>query len=120
VSYPAASFTFTWSAAKGRWLVRMDGARALATDDGQLSAVTVVIQYTIVHKSRFIEWGALPPYAESVGSGRVVVLRNGRAHSAHWSRPSAGHGTTFSTLSGQPMTFARGPVWVVLAAAGRG
>ena len=119
VSYPAASFTFTWSAAKGRWLVRMDGARALATDDGQFSAATVVIQYTIVRKSRFIEWGALPPYAESVGSGRAVVLRNGRAYSAQWSRPSAGEGTTFSMLSGQPMTFARGPVWVVLAA-GRG
>ena len=117
VSYPAASFVFTWSAAKNRWLVRMDGSRALTTDDGQLSAATVVVQYTIVRKSRFIEWGALPPYAESTGSGRALVLRNGRAYSAQWSRPSAHGGTTFTTLSGQPMAFARGPVWVVLAPA---
>jgi Protein of unknown function (DUF3048) N-terminal domain len=60
VSYPAASFTFTWSPARGRWLVAMDGSRAVTTDDGQLSAATAVIQYTIVRKSRFIEWGALP------------------------------------------------------------
>ena len=116
VSYAAASFTFTWSASKGRWLVGMDGSRALSTDDGQLSAATVVIQYTIVRKSRFIEWGALPPYAESTGSGQAVVLRNGRAYQARWSRPSAGDGTTFRTLSGRPMTFAPGPVWIVLTA----
>jgi hypothetical protein len=116
VSYPAASFTFTWSAARGRWLVRMDGSSAASTDDGQLSAATVVIQYTIVRKSRFIEWGARPPYAESTGSGRAVVLRDGRAYQARWSRPAADGGTTFSTASGQPMTFAPGPVWIVLTA----
>jgi hypothetical protein len=116
VSYPAASFTFTWSAARGRWLVRMDGSRAATSDDGQLSAATVVIQYTIVRKSRFIEWGALPPYAESTGSGRAVVLRDGRAYQARWSRPTADGGTTFTTTSGRPMTFAPGPVWVILTA----
>jgi hypothetical protein len=116
VSYPAASFTFTWSASTGRWMVRMDGSPAMTTDDGQLSAATVVIQYTIVRKSRFIEWGALPPYAESTGSGAAVVLRDGRMYQARWSRPTADGGTTFTTASGQPMTFAPGPVWVVLTA----
>jgi hypothetical protein len=33
----------------------------------------------------------------------------------HWSRPTANGGTTFSDATGQPMTFARGQVWVVLA-----
>jgi hypothetical protein len=116
VTYPDASFRFTWSATSERWLVAMDGARAQTTDSGQLSVATVVIQYTIVRKSRFIEWGALPPYAESTGSGRAVVLRGGRAYQARWSRPSADGGTTFTASSGQPMTFARGPVWVLLAA----
>jgi hypothetical protein len=116
VSYPAASFTFTWSAAKGRWMIKMDGSPALTTDGGQLSAATVVIQYTIVRKSRFIEWGALPPYAESTGSGRAVVLRNGRAYQARWTRPIPADGTTFTTTSGRRMTFAPGPVWVLLTA----
>jgi hypothetical protein len=116
VSYPAASFTFTWSASRDRWMVRIDGSPALTTDGGQLSAATVVIQYTIVRKSRFIEWGALPPYAESTGSGRALVLRGGRMYQARWSRLTADGGTTFTTDSGQPMTFAAGPVWVVLTA----
>ena len=116
VSYPAASFSFTWSAAKGRWLVSMDGARAASAEDGQLSAATVVIQHTIVRTSRFLEYGKPPPYAESTGSGTALVLRDGRAYQARWSRPAADGGTTFTTASGQPMTFAAGPVWIVLAA----
>jgi hypothetical protein len=117
VRYSAASFTFTWSAAKGRWLVWMDGAPAATTDAGQMSAPTVVIQRTIVRTSGFLEWGRMrPPYAVSMGSGTALVLRNGRAYQARWSRPSADGGTTFTTTSGQPMTFARGPVWIVLVA----
>src|SRR6266516_7743385 len=54
VSYPAASFRFTWSAAKGRWLVSMDGRPAVTTDGGRLSPATVVIQHTTVRTSRFL------------------------------------------------------------------
>ncbi len=115
VSYPAASFTFRWSAQKGRWLVWMDGARAMTTDTGQLGAATVVIQYTKVGSSRFREWGGPAPYAYSTGSGRAVVLRDGKSWQAHWSRPHGSDGTTFTASSGARMTFARGPVWVVLA-----
>ena len=117
VSYLAASFTFGWSASAGRWKVSMDGKPALAVEGGQLSAPTVVIQYTKVRTSRFLEAGSRPPYAESTGSGRAVVLRDGRAYDARWSRPHPDDGTTFTTASGQRMTFARGPVWIVLAAA---
>jgi hypothetical protein len=115
VSYPAASYTFTWSAARNRWLVWMDGARAASTEDGQLSAATVVIQHTTVRTSRFLERSVRPPYAQTTGAGSALVLRNGQAFPAQWSRPAADGGTTFRTASGQPMTFARGPVWIVLA-----
>lgn len=115
-AYSAASFTFRWSAPGARWLVWMDGSPAGTTEDGQLNAATVVIQYTTVRTSRFLEQGVAPPYAESTGSGSALVLRDGEEWHAHWARPSADGGTTFSTASGQPMTFARGQVWIVLAA----
>jgi len=117
VSYPAASFTFRWSAPAGRWLVWMDGAPALAAEGGQLGGATVIIQYTVIKTSRFLEYGSRPPYAVSVGSGSAVVLRNGQAFDVRWSRPSADAGTTFTLPSGQRMTFAPGQVWVILAAA---
>ena len=115
VSYPESSFTFTWSSAKGRWLVSMDRAPAVSTRGVQLSAATVVIQHTTVRTSSFLEQGRRPPFAQSTGSGRALVLRNGQAWSGHWSRPRANDGTTFTTAAGGRMTFARGQVWVVLA-----
>jgi hypothetical protein len=115
VSYPAASFRFTWSAAKDRWLVSMDGRPAMTTGGKRLSPATVVIQYTKVRTSRFLEYGKRPPYAESTGSGTALVLRDGKAWTTHWSRPKANGGTTFTTASGRPMTFAPGQIWTVLA-----
>lgn len=115
VSYPAASLTFRWSPAAGRWLVWMDGSPAMTTDAGQLGGPTVVIQYTKVGVARFLEWGGPAPYSYSTGSGRAVVLRDGKAWNVHWSRPHGSGGTTYTTDSGQRMTFARGQVWVLLA-----
>jgi len=116
VSYSAASFRFRWSNRQGRWLVWIDGARAATTEGPQLSAATVVIQHTRITTSRFREWGNIrPPYAVSKGSGTALVLRDGKAYHARWSRPHGRDGTTFTTLTGRPMTFARGQVWIVLA-----
>lgn len=115
-SYAAASFRFTWSAARDRWLVWLDGSRAASTEDGQLSAATVVIQYTNVQIPGAVGPHAPTPYARSIGSGRALVLRDGRAFRARWARPTADGGTIFRTAFGQPMPFARGPVWVVLIA----
>jgi hypothetical protein len=117
VSYAAASFEFRWSGRLRRWLVWMDGSPAMTTDAGQMRPRTVVIQYTVVSTSRFLEQGRVrPPYARTVGSGTAVVLRGGLAYRVHWSRPRADGGTTYTLPSGAPMTFARGQVWVVLAA----
>jgi hypothetical protein len=114
VAYPAASFTFTWSRATGRWLVSANGTPAVTATRARLSAATVVIQRTTVRTSRFLEYGSRPPYAESVGSGTAVVLRSGRAWTVHWSRPTWNSGTTFTAASGKPMTFAPGQIWVLL------
>ena len=93
----------------------MDGAPAVNPRGVQLSAATVVIQHTAVRTSSFLEQGRRPPFAQSTGSGRALVLRNGHAWAGHWSRPRANDGTTFTTAAGGPMAFARGQVWIVLA-----
>ena len=116
-SYPAASFVFRWSSSARRWLVSMDGAPARDTDGGQLGGATVVIQYTVVRTSRFLEYGKPPPFAQSDGSGKAVVLRDGRAYDVTWSRPSQDGGTVYRLPSGERMTFARGQVWVLLVSA---
>jgi hypothetical protein len=117
VKFPAATYTFRWTAQAKRWLVWMDGAPGMATEGGQLGGSTVVVQYVQIHTSRFEEYGGRPPLAESVGSGTAVILRDGRSYSVHWSRPSLDSGTTYTLPDGQRMQFAPGQVWVVLAPA---
>ena len=65
--------------------------------------------------SRFEEYGGRPPYAKSIGSGKAVVLRHGRAYTVRWSRPDGKSGTTYTLPNGQGMLFAPGQTWVVLA-----
>jgi hypothetical protein len=115
VKYPAASYTFRWSAKAKRWLTWIDGAPAEATEGGQLGGSTVIIQYTHISTSRFLEYGGRPPYAKSVGSGRAVILRDGKQYTVRWSRPTLNGGTAYTLPNGKRMLFAPGQVWVVLA-----
>lgn len=114
-SFLADTHAFTRSAGKDRRLVSIDGRPAASTEDGQLSAATVIIHYTAVGTSKFTEYGSRPPYAKATGSGDALALRDGKAFQARGSRPSDG-GTTSTTASGQPMTCVPGPERVVLAA----
>ncbi|KOG29411.1 DUF3048 domain-containing protein [Streptomyces resistomycificus] len=114
VRYPAARFTFTWSADRDRWLVSMDGTPTVTTDGRRVAPATVVVQYVKVRKSAFRDFlGNNTPYTETVGSGKATVLRDGRAHEVRWSRARATEGTEFTTGSGAPVNFAEGQVWVV-------
>lgn len=115
VRFPSARFAFDWSASRRRWLVSMDGRAAVTSGGTRLSAATAVVQYVDVEDSRFHDkFGAASPLSRTVGSGRAVVLRDGRAYEARWQRPTATDGTEF-TADGQPLAFAPGPVWVVFA-----
>ncbi|MFF5026417.1 DUF3048 domain-containing protein [Streptomyces collinus] len=118
VRYPAARFAFTWSARQGGWQVSMDGTPAVTTGGQRLAPPTVVVQYVEVRSSRYHDrLGNHTPFTETVGSGKAVVLRDGRSFDATWSRPGATDGTTFTAAGGGPMDFADGQVGVVFAAA---
>ncbi|WP_237330324.1 DUF3048 domain-containing protein [Streptomyces sp. BA2] len=119
VRFPAARFTFTWSAGQERWLVSMDGEQARTANGKRLGASTVVVQYVKVRESRFHDRsGNNTPFTETVGSGKARVLRDGRAYEARWERTSPQDGTEFTTADGGgQLAFAKGQVWVVYAKA---
>ncbi|PZG20808.1 DUF3048 domain-containing protein [Nonomuraea aridisoli] len=116
VRWPAARFTFTWSQAKEQWMIAQDGKKDMAAEGGQLSAPTVVIQYTKTERSEFHDSNdSYTPLVHTTGKGSAIVLRDGKAYKAKWERESEDGGTTFTTESGEPMNFAPGQVWVALA-----
>jgi hypothetical protein len=117
IRYGAARTEFTWSAKSRRWNVTLDGTPATTSAGARLAASTVIVQYTRITASGLHDvLGNTTPYTHSVGSGKAVVLRDGVAISARWSRPLATGGTTFTTAAGAAVPFATGQVWVIFAA----
>lgn len=113
VRYRAAGVGFAWSAEAKGWQVSFDGAVAKTADGDRVAPPTVVVQQVEIRDSKFSDkLGNATPYTETVGSGQAVVLRDGRAYEARWSRPSADGGTTFTLPDGTRLPFAAGQVWV--------
>ena len=78
-------------------------------------ADTVVIQYVKQTASEFFDkGGGNTPHAETIGSGKAVVLRDGLAFNATWSRPTAEDGTTYTAEHGIAIAFKPGQTWFVL------
>jgi DUF3048 family protein len=118
--WPSDSMTFRWSAKADRWLAWQFGQPDRAAEGGQLGAPTIVIQYAKTTRSRFHDFlGSYTPLVQTTGSGKALVLRDGKAYQAKWSRPKEDEGTTFTTAAGEPMNFAPGQVWVVLVNNGK-
>lgn len=112
--WPGATASFTYSASKDRWLLTMDGSKAMTTRGTQLGGTTVIVQYVNVYDSGYGDkFGGRTPMSDTVGSGKALILRNGRAYAAHWSRPSQSKGTTW-TVAGQQLPLDPGQVWVLL------
>ncbi len=102
-------------ASEHRWVFGVDGAPLVATEGGRPGAATVVLQRVVVRDAAIRDAAGNPsPFAESVGTGATIVLRDGQAFDGTWSRPSQDAPTTFTRPDGAPLTFAPGPVWVLL------
>lgn len=115
VSYGAATIGVQWNPAQGRWMIVMDGAPLTSASGPRPSAATVVLQHVAMHQTGIRDAAGSPsPFVATVGSGDVVVLRDGLAFAGSWSRPAPDAITTFTLPDGSPLTFAPGPVWVVL------
>jgi Protein of unknown function (DUF3048) N-terminal domain/Protein of unknown function (DUF3048) C-terminal domain len=118
VRYRATDIGAQWVPAEARWVISMDGAPLTSATGPRPGAATVVLQRVAVRDTPIRDvFGAPSPFAATVGVGDAVVLRDGLAFNGNWSRPSPDAITTFTLPDGSPLTFAPGPVWVVLVPA---
>ncbi|MGQ0775127.1 MAG: DUF3048 domain-containing protein [Pseudonocardiales bacterium] len=115
VRYPATRIGVQWLAAESRWVLFIDGAPLTSASGPRPGAATVVLQQVVVRDTDVRDAAGNPsPFAATVGAGEAVVLRDGLAFAGRWSRPAPQDGTTFTLPDATPLTFAPGPVWVVL------
>lgn len=114
--WPSASARFVYDPIMGNYNVRLNGEPAKGEEiDGSQQAGTVVIQFVQQTASKFQDRsGGVTPVAKTVGTGKALILRDGKAWDVTWNRPSEELGTTFALADGTPMQFKPGQVWVVL------
>jgi hypothetical protein len=113
-SFPSTTVSFTFDPNSHRWLAAMNGRRAMAAEGGQLGGTTVIIQYVTVTRSIYHDkLGHYTPMSTTVGTGKALVLRDGRAWNVTWSRPTASSPTHW-LLGGKDFLLAPGQVWVLL------
>ena len=115
VSWPASSYTLTWSKAEDRWLISNSGVENFAASRKHLGASTFVIQLVEITPSEYRDrGGGVTPLSHVIGSGAGFILRDGFMYPARWERESQDSGTRWSDMSGNEITFARGQIWIAL------
>jgi hypothetical protein len=94
----------------------MGGSPMRTVEGPQLGPKTVVIQYARVEKSGSVDVSGNPsPFIQTVGSGKALILRDGQAYDAVWTRATAQEPIRYTAPDGSPLPFDPGQVWVLLA-----
>jgi len=112
--------SFVWDAVLARYVRTVDGRRILAGSGAPVAKPNVLVQFCQVTPDLTDHDVNKNPtmFTRSVGSGRVVLFRNGRRIEGTWSRPSISDPTTFTDVAGKPLLFAPGGTFVALARIG--
>jgi hypothetical protein len=112
--------TFSWSAAKKRYVRTIGGSALLLANGNAVSTPNVLVQFCRVATDYTdVDVAGNPSqFTHSVGSGLVVLFRDGKRISGKWSRPTEASPTTYTDLAGKPLTLALGGAYVVLATNG--
>ncbi len=115
INWPSASYEVKWSPTEERWLIFNNGVPNMSASGIQHGPTTFVIQDVEILPSEYGDkFGGVTPYSKTIGTGTGFVLRDGQYFAATWSRPDELSGTTWRTLDGSELPFARGQVWIAL------
>ena len=116
----STSVGFVWDAKLSRYVRTVSGRRILAASGAPVAKPNVLVQFCQINPDRSdVDVNGNPSmFTKSIGSGRVVLFRNGRRIEGKWSRPSIGAPTVFTDAAGLPLLFAPGGTFVALVRPG--
>ena len=114
------SVDFRWSTSLRRYVRIIDGTPVTAMDGALVAKPNVLVQLcrVTVNPNDVDVNGNPSQYTHTVGSGTVVLYRNGKRIVGRWSRPQGSAPTTYTDLHGKPLTMSPGGMFVALAATG--
>jgi hypothetical protein len=112
--------TFSWNAGAGVYVRTVGGSPVLTAGGTPEQKPNVLVQLcqVTVNPGDVDVAGNPSQYTHSIGSGRVVLFRNGKRIEGRWSRPNSSSATGYTDTRGTPLLLAPGGAYVVLAATG--
>lgn len=116
----ATPVVFRWKQDIHRYLRYVDGHIDKLADGSAVNTPNVIVQFVRgnVFPADIDPAGNPAWYQHTVGSGRVVVFRDGQRIEGRWRRPSTADGTQLTDQHGKPITLTPGGAWVVLVNTG--
>lgn len=112
---PPSTADYRWDAAAGGYRRSTDGRPLIDANTGQQILVTnVVVQFAKEIVTNIIEDAEGSHSLQFVlqGTGKAVLLRDGKRLDVTWRRDSPEQFTTYALADGAPATFAAGNVWI--------
>ena len=111
---PLSRVEVVYDAPSGRYAVFQDGDRMK-----DYAPTNVIVQHAQIRTTKFKDvLGNATPYTDTVGTGAVAVLRDGRRLSGTWRRLAPHSGTRFLDDKGRDLPLKPGPTLVLLVPAG--
>jgi hypothetical protein len=112
-TFPSARIVMTYDPTSGKWRYSL-GSRADTSAEGRIAADTVIVQSVRLSSTgRKDAARNAVPKVNTLGGGAAIVLRDGRAFTARWSRPTLASPTRF-LINGTDIALKPGKVWVIL------
>ena len=114
--------TIEYKWGSGAWQRFEAGEPFMSSGGDQIEVANLVIQQVKVDNSEKIVDPAGNPSPDILlkGTGKAVLLRDGRAIKGTWKIAKEGTAPVFETPSGDPFPFARGTIWVELVPSKKG
>ena len=113
--------TFRWEPRSRRWqLLNADGSVRRTASGRPIATPNVVIPFcrARLDRSNVDVLGTPSVYTSTVGSGKVLIFRDGRVQSGTWWRRTPYTRTHYLDGKRKPLTLQPGGAWVLLAAVG--
>lgn len=105
---PMSALRARYDASAGTWVLSQAGTVI------PVSPANVVVQYVTIRRSGYKDVKGNPtPFTVTSGSGKAVVLRDGKRYAGTWKRDGFG-ATHFLGADGRDVPLKAGPTWVLL------
>jgi hypothetical protein len=116
ITWPNAKYEVIWNSEGKCWNLIQNGSVEVTTSGSNLCIQNAIIQKVKIEPSIYGDkFGGITPISQTVGSGKAVLLRDGKYLNLSWQRDDATQFTKWFDDQGERMKITPGKTWVFLA-----